>query len=254
LADIGAICNDAAFALLHARCNLLREDVMRAMARSFGHRFAMDRIVPGGVTVDLSREQASALEKLGEKIATALDAILDVYDGQASLQDRTVETGQVSHELVERFGAGGFVGRGSGRAFDARCHPGYLPYVRLKMTLPVLTAGDVDARLRVRTTEIRQSLALIDEILAHLPDGAIRTPLAETRGREACGMALVESFRGDVFLWVRLATDGTVARCHARDPSWFQWPLLEAAIENNIVADFPLCNKSFNCSYAGHDL
>jgi Ni,Fe-hydrogenase III large subunit len=68
------------------------------------------------------------------------------------------------------------------------------------------------------------------------------------------GAALVEGFRGDIFGWVRLGTDGRIERCHLRDPSWFQWPLLEAAIEGNIVADFPLCNKSFNCSYAGHDL
>jgi Ni,Fe-hydrogenase III large subunit len=67
-------------------------------------------------------------------------------------------------------------------------------------------------------------------------------------------LALVEAFRGDVFAHVRLASDGTVARCHLRDASWLQWPLLEAAIEGNIVADFPLCNKSFNCSYSGCDL
>ena len=67
------------------------------------------------------------------------------------------------------------------------------------------------------------------------------------------GMALVEGFRGDVLVWLRLR-DGRIERCHLRDPSWFQWPLLEAAIEGNIVADFPLCNKSFNCSYSGHDL
>ena len=72
------------------------------------------------------------------------------------------------------------------------------------------------------------------------------------RGGE--GMALVESFRGDVLAWVRLDDAGRIVRAHARDPSWFQWPLLEAAIEGNIVADFPLCNKSFNCSYSGHDL
>ena len=65
---------------------------------------------------------------------------------------------------------------------------------------------------------------------------------------------MVEGFRGDIFVWLKLAADGTVVRCHPRDPSWFQWPLLEAAVEGNIVADFPLCNKSFNCSYSGHDL
>ena len=67
------------------------------------------------------------------------------------------------------------------------------------------------------------------------------------------GMAIVEGFRGDVLVWLRLR-NGLIERCHMRDPSWFQWPLLEAVIENNIVADFPLCNKSFNCSYSGHDL
>ena len=67
------------------------------------------------------------------------------------------------------------------------------------------------------------------------------------------GVALVEGFRGDVLIWVRIV-GGNIERCHLRDPSWFQWPLLEAVIEGNIVADFPLCNKSFNCSYSGHDM
>jgi len=66
-------------------------------------------------------------------------------------------------------------------------------------------------------------------------------------------MAVVEAFRGDALVWLRVA-GGVIDRCHMRDASWFQWPLLEAVIEGNIVADFPLCNKSFNCSYSGHDL
>jgi len=99
--------------------------------------------------------------------------------------------------------------------------------------------------------EIKASLGLIEQILARLPPGAIAAPVTP-RGGE--GVALVEGFRGDILAWVALAADGTVLRAHLRDPSWFQWPLLEAAIEGNIVADFPLCNKSFNCSYSGHDL
>ena len=87
--------------------------------------------------------------------------------------------------------------------------------------------------------------------MLEMPDGPTRVPLAEGRGQ---GMALVESFRGDVLVWLRLDADGTVGRCHLRDPSWFQWPLLTVAIEGAPVADFPLCNKSFNCSYSGHDL
>ena len=89
--------------------------------------------------------------------------------------------------------------------------------------------------------------------LARLPDGAILSDIPfVSESRE--GMALVEGFRGDVLIWLRLTREGGIERCHLRDPSWFQWPLLEAAIEGNIVADFPLCNKSFNCSYSGHDL
>ena len=97
---------------------------------------------------------------------------------------------------------------------------------------------------------------MIDQILRELPAGPLRSPLGvaarERSARE--GVALVEGFRGDVLAWVRTGPDGSVERCHLRDPSWFQWPLLEAVIEGNIVADFPLCNKSFNCSYSGHDL
>jgi len=117
--------------------------------------------------------------------------------------------------------------------------------------VPVFEEGDVNARVWVRIREVEQSLSLIDQILVGLPDGPIRTPIGAQGGE---GVALVEGFRGDILVWLRLDEDGRVERCHLRDPSWFQWPLLEAAIEGNIIADFPLCNKSFNCSYSGCDL
>jgi Ni,Fe-hydrogenase III large subunit len=100
---------------------------------------------------------------------------------------------------------------------------------------------------------VEQSLRLIPQILDRMPSGEIRVEIAGA-GEEREGLALIEGFRGDILVWVRLGADGSVERCHLRDPSWFQWPLLEAAIEGNIVADFPICNKSFNCSYSGHDL
>ncbi|MEX2240598.1 MAG: Ni,Fe-hydrogenase III large subunit, partial [Burkholderiales bacterium] len=116
---------------------------------------------------------------------------------------------------------------------------------------PVVQAGDVNARVWIRIREVEQSLLLIDAILRGLPPGSICVPASPRAGE---GVALVEGFRGDILAWVRIGAGGRVERCHLRDPSWFQWPLLEAAIEGNIVADFPLCNKSFNCSYSGHDL
>jgi Ni,Fe-hydrogenase III large subunit len=153
--------------------------------------------------------------------------------------------------LARQYGAGGYVGRASGRAFDARRNLSYPPYGQVSFEIPVLDAGDVDARVWIRIREVEQSLSLIEQILGRLPDGPVCIGINQTGSREGLGVA--EAFRGDVLVWVSLEGD-RIARCHLRDPSWFQWPLLEAAIEGNIVADFPLCNKSFNCSYSGHDL
>ena len=117
--------------------------------------------------------------------------------------------------------------------------------------MPTRTEGDVNARVWIRIDEISQSLSLIGQILSDMPEGPLKRDVPAIAGE---GLALVEGFRGDVLAWLRIGNDGRVERCHLRDPSWFQWPLLEAAIEGNIVADFPLCNKSFNCSYSGQDL
>jgi Ni,Fe-hydrogenase III large subunit/Ni,Fe-hydrogenase III component G len=258
LGDIGAICNDAAFSLMHAHCAVLREHVLRAAASCFGHRLMMDGIVPGGVSADLTPEGGVVIRLLLSTIRSAFPALIELYDNTASLQDRTVSTGNLDPALARRFGAGGHVGRASGRGFDARRTLAYPPYDSLRFEVPVRHDGDVNARVWIRIREVEQSLGLIEQILERLPPGEVRVPVAgagaEVEGAQSEGMAIVEAFRGDVLAWVRLDERGRVARCHLRDPSWFQWPLLEAAIAGNIVADFPLCNKSFNCSYSGHDL
>ncbi len=252
--DFGAICNDATFPLMLAQCGILRERVLRAADACFGHRLMMDRIVPGGVATDIAPDGEAQLRDLVSEVRRRLPGLKELYDNTASLQDRTMGTGTLSAALAARFGAGGYVGRASGRSFDARRTPGYPPYDALDFDVPVLTDGDVNARVWLRIKEIEQSLSLIDQILAGLPSGPVAIPHDVAAGEEREGMALVEGFRGDVLVWVRLQADGAIGRCHLRDPSWFQWPLLEAVIEGNIVADFPLCNKSFNCSYSGHDL
>jgi Ni,Fe-hydrogenase III large subunit len=250
LGDIGAICNDAAFAIMLAHCGVLREQVLRASQAAFGHRLMMDGVFPGGVSTDLTEEGQAAIVSVVRTIRERLPQLVDLYDDTASLQDRTVGTGIVSPELATSFGAGGFVGRASGRPFDARKAFPYAPYDRLEFAVPGRAEGDVNARVWIRIEEVRASLSLIDQILAGLPGGPTQ---AELRGAGGEGAALVEGFRGDVFAWVRVKA-GRVEQAWLRDPSWFQWPLLEAAIEGNIVADFPLCNKSFNCAYAGVDL
>jgi Ni,Fe-hydrogenase III large subunit len=255
LGDVGAICNDASFAFMLAQCSILRERVLRAAERAFGHRLMMDRVVPGGVAVDLSAESAAMLRQLVGEIGKRFAELTGVYHSRPSLLDRTVGTGIVTTELAHRFAAGGYVGRASGRGLDARRTPGYPPYDDLDFVVPVLVEGDVHSRVLIRIAEVEASLGLVRQLIDGLPervsDGGIAATLPHAAGE---GMALIEGFRGEILVWVALNPDGTVRRCHARDPSWFQWPLLEAAIEGNIVADFPLCNKSFNCSYSGHDL
>lgn len=253
LGDIGAICNDAAFAIMHAHCGVLRERVLRAADAAFGHRLMRDRIVPGGTASDLDEAGTSAIRSLVAEIRRRFPHLVELYDNTASLQDRTVATGRLKGELARQYAAGGYVGRASGRDFDARRMPGYAPYDELAFDVPVLQEGDVNARVWIRVREVEQSLSLVEQILGRLPAGPTLVDLAAPEGPRE-GMALVEGFRGDILAWLRIGEDGLIKRCHLRDPSWFQWPLLEAAIEGNIVADFPLCNKSFNCSYSGHDL
>ncbi len=249
--DIGAICNDAAFALMHAHCGVLRERALRFADKAFGHRLMMDCVVPGGIGRDLAPGDATVLRSLLGQLRDEFAPLVELYDGTASLQDRTVGTGLLKAGLARRFAPGGFVGRATGRTFDARKATPYPPYDILAFEVPTRQDGDVNARVWIRIDEVGQSLSLIGQILDRLPDGALRREVPPSTGE---GLAIVEGFRGDVLVSVRLAGDGRVEHCHLRDPSWFQWPLLEAVIEGNIVADFPLCNKSFNCSYSGHDL
>lgn len=250
--DVGAICNDASVVVLHAQCMLLREQILQVSKICFGHRLMMDCIVPGGVSGDLAPEGRSAIEKLLTHCAKQFEAVVHVYDEAPSLQDRTVTTGIVRPALAAQFAAGGYVGRASGRKFDTRAIFPYAPYDRLKFAMAGRIEGDVDARLMIRVDEVRSSIDLIRQMLELLEAGPLRGPAPALRAGEAA--AMIEGFRGDILIRVRLDKQGRVAHFHARDPSWFQWPLLEAAIEGNIVADFPLCNKSFNCSYSGHDM
>jgi Ni,Fe-hydrogenase III large subunit len=251
LGDIGAICNDASFVLMYASCAVLREQVLRTAHACFGHRLMMDCVIPGGVALDLPADGAQRLGSLIGFLRREFAPLVELYENTASLKDRTVSTGILSPALAQQFAAGGYVGRASGRHFDARRSPGYAPYDVLQFDVPVVQSGDVNARVWIRVQEVEQSLRLVEQIIRGLPAGPLTAPLPSKAGE---GIALVEGFRGDIFAWVRIGADGRIERSHLRDPSWFQWPLLEAAIEGNIVADFPICNKSFNCSYSGHDL
>lgn len=256
LGDIGAICNDVSFIFAHMQFSRLREQWLRRNGEHFGHRLLMDVIIPGGVAVNLDTEGSRHHLHDLKTLQRELDELEPILDNSQSLRGRTVSTGMLSYEDAEQLGCLGYVGRASGLTFDARIDSAYPPYDRLQLSRTSQTAGDVDARLRQRLGEIRSSLALLAQVLERLqelPAGPLQShwPRHIDNGE---GLGIIEGWRGEIASTVRLLADGTVARFFPRDPSWFNWPALEVLIHGNIVPDFPVCNKSINGSYAGHDL
>src|SRR5258708_11160841 len=120
----------------------------------------MEGRMPGGGGRDVGPGCVTGGAGLPEEIRKLFPRLVELYDNTASLQDRTATTGILRGELARQFGAGGYVGRASGRAYDARKRPGYAPYDQLEFEMPMLEAGDVNARVWVRIREVEQSLSL----------------------------------------------------------------------------------------------
>jgi Ni,Fe-hydrogenase III large subunit len=182
-----------------------------------------------------------------------LSEVWTIVQASDSLQDRLCTAGVLSAHDARAFGAVGFVGRASAQDFDVRRDAPYAPYDALAITVPCLSDGDIAARARIRHDEVLISIALVESLLAALPDGEVSSALRAPRtGAE--GIGIVDGWRGEVVTHVRFAAHGRIARFFPRDPSWLSWPTLERLIHGNIVPDFPVCNKSVNGSYSGHDL
>jgi Ni,Fe-hydrogenase III large subunit/Ni,Fe-hydrogenase III component G len=252
LGDIGAICNDVGFAFAHYQFSRLRERWQRRNMELFGHRLLMDRIVPGGVATDIEPAQIPPLLAEQLTLDTELEGLFDILEDHPSLDDRLLTTGYLAPDTARRLGAVGYVGRASGQGFDLRRDNPYPPYDTLEVEVPLYSEGDVAARVRVRMEEIRIALRLMEKLLQRLPEGGLRAEWPAPRAGE--GLGAVEGWRGEVVCYVRLDEEGKVARYFPRDPSWLTWPTLEQLIAGNIVPDFPVCNKSVNGSYSGHDL
>jgi len=140
-----------------------------------------DIIVPGGVTHDLSNESREIIQATLDIIRLRFPALVELYDNTASLQDRTVDTGVLKPALAKQYAPGGYIGRASGRSFDARKTLAYPPYDRLRFEVPILNEGDVNARVWIRVREVEQSLSLIDQILDRIPEGPLRAKADQLR-------------------------------------------------------------------------
>jgi Ni,Fe-hydrogenase III large subunit/Ni,Fe-hydrogenase III component G len=253
LGDVGAIANDVAFAFAQMQFSRLRELWLRANKQYFGHRLLMDCIVPGGVTFDLTDHSRKHMSGELEKLSKEMGEILPANDFNSSLEDRFVTTGRLSKKTAEAYGAVGYVARASGLDVDVRRDAPYAPYDTLTFKVALETLGDVSSRVLVRVKEIFSSMKLIKQMLEELSEGEIRTDWKAPPANSE-GLAMIEGWRGEIVTYVRFTKDNKVSRFYPRDPSMVNWPTLEKIVLNNIVADFPVCNKSLNGSYSGHDL
>ena len=256
LGDLGALGNDAAFAFALSQFSRLREDWLRRSREAFGHRLMMDGVVPGGVAVDLAAAQIAPMLRQCDAVEAEVRQLAAIFEEHAGLQDRFLTTGRVSPALASQLGLTGLAGRASSQAWDLRCDHPFVPYEELHVNMAISKNGDVAARVAVRLDEVLESLRLIRDMVTRAPSGPLQAPVVLGQA-PARGAGWVEGWRGDLF--VALELDGSaqghrILRCHLHDPSWQNWPVLEHAVMGNIVADFPLINKSFNLSYSGQDL
>jgi Ni,Fe-hydrogenase III large subunit len=174
-------------------------------------------------------------------------------DLNSSLEDRLYTAGFLSEQIAAAFGTLGYVGRASGQDFDVRRDAPYAPYDCVTVKVAVENQGDIASRFWIRHKEIKTGLRLVENFIDQLVAGDIcsewKTP---TRGSE--GLGIVEGWRGEIISYIRFDADNKVARFYPRDPSQLNWPALEKLVLDNIVPDFPVCNKSLNGSYSGNDL
>lgn len=251
--DIGAICNDTGFAFLLYQFSILREKALKTNKAIFGHRLMMDRVALGGVNAELKPDGVEAMLSEISELSEEFERLVRIYDDNPSFEDRIYGAGVLSPELAKELGVVGFVARSSGQGLDCRIQNPFPPYDRFVPQVPVLTSGDVHARGWVRIEEARATFKLLNDMLENLPKGGLVSRWVPPQPGRA-GFSAVEGWRGEIITWVQCGPDGGINRCMVRDPSWVNWLALEQAIKGNIVPDFPLCNKSFNQSYSGHDL
>ncbi len=251
--DVGMIVNDTGFAWGHAHCFRLREELLRLNARLTGHRLLRGAVVPGGVAESIAEATLDEVAETVGRLIAAFQEIARVCLDNTLVLERLQGTGRLSTRTAREIGVVGLVARASGVDADLRRDAPFAAYAELEITPAVYLQGDVWARTMVRLDEAREAARLIAVAARRLPGGAARVPLPPL---PAAGDALscVEAWRGPIWYWVRAAGPDSLRRVKIVDPSFRNWPALELAVLDNIVPDFPLCNKSFNLSYSGSDL
>ena len=250
VSDVGGLCTDVGFGVGAAYAMRIKESLLRASVDCCGTRYWRGVAVPGGLRIDFD---SGKVLKLGQAVARAygeFSGITSMILDTPSIQDRFETAGVLSREVARDLAVVGPVARASGMKLDVRLDHPYGHYKNCQFEVPVGDYGDVMARAQIRIAEAAVSARLIQETVNALPNGDPLVPVI-ARG-EVRGFSAVESPRGE--LCYRLnGLDDRLTRCYVKSPSFQNWPAMPFAVEGNIIADFPLINKSFNLSYSGCD-
>jgi Ni,Fe-hydrogenase III large subunit/Ni,Fe-hydrogenase III component G len=252
VADIGALATDVAFSVPASRAQALREGLVRVHEGVFGSRLLRGTVALGGVAHDppagvldeLRRHLAGLGREFDELVTTLIDA--------GTFTDRVDGTGVLARQAAYDLGVVGVAARASGIEGDFRRDHPHDGYAGVRFDVPIEEGGDVRARLMVRAREVVQSLSILDQALAGLPESPVRTTFP-TELPAGSALGWTEGWRGPIVHWVASDGRGRLARVKVTDPSFLNWPGLSHAVPGNIVPDFPVINKSFNLSYAGND-
>jgi Ni,Fe-hydrogenase III large subunit len=253
IGDLGALAADIAFQPGAAFFGRLRGDCLNLLLTLSGNRFGRGLIRPGGVAFDLGADLGREVQQGVQRIEREFRPVAELFFGAPSVQGRLEGVGVVPRAACVAHGFVGPVARACELHRDVRHdHPyGVFRYAQI----PVATAwaGDAYARALVRWLEVQRSLEFVREQLDALPAGDVRVacgPLA----RGELVVAMEEGWRGEVVHAVLTDDAGRIRRHKVTDASFHNWAALALAMPGNQISDFPLCNKSFNLSYAGHDL
>ncbi len=253
LGDLGALAGDVAYHPAAAYFGRLRGDALNLLLELSGSRFGRGLVRPGGVGFDFTAALADAFAARLARLAREADEVSALLFENESVRARFEGVGALTSAQCETYGFVGPTARACDVARDVRHdHPsGVFRFAHIP--LATAWAGDVEARARVRGLELQRSLAFVREQLESLPAGAARQDMRALRPNEFV-VAMTEGWRGEIAHAALTDGNGQVRRWKVKDPSFHNWSALALAMQGNQVSDFPLCNKSFNLSYAGHDL
>lgn len=252
--DLGALSGDIGYSPGASLFPPLRGMALALAQLLSGNRRQRWYIRPGGVSRDLPpARQAAFATQLAELRRRLVDYVPLVLENP-SVIERMEGTGRVAPSMARDFGLVGPAARASGGDYDARAafahgvYPAQAPAVASRHT------GDVLARAQIKADELQSSLAVIEQLVENLPGGPVQAECSGALPADAVGVGIVEAWRGELIHWVTTDAAGQIARYAIKDPSLNNWTGLAIAVRGNLVADFPLCNKSFNLSYSGNDL